>query len=80
MLTSKSLQMQKQVPPAFLYLVFAVLGKFSPGVSLALRQGFQITDEVFCLFKGGIKSTKEFWAISSLFRSVHSSWSRARIC
>lgn len=49
--------MWKYVSFAFLYLVSDVLGKFSPGVSLALRQGFRITDEVFCLFKGGIKST-----------------------
>lgn len=49
--------MWKYVSLAFLCLVSDVLGKFSPSVSLALRQGFQITDEVFCLFKGGIKST-----------------------
>lgn len=54
-------------------LVSVVLGKFSPGISLACRLRFQITDEAFCFFKRGIKSTLEFWAISPFFRSVHSS-------
>lgn len=55
--TSMKIPADVKICFSFLYLVSAVLGKFSPGVALALRQGFQITDEVFCLFKGGIKST-----------------------